>query len=116
VVSGAEASTSHSDQALAALAQAFNVQADVLNTAVQLAEEAIDYGMELGWGPAGNLTRAFYLVPAAEASGALNALAGALTDTASALTALAQSYGASEADTAGLFGQIAGTLEGGEGS
>ena len=109
------ASTSHSDEALAALAQVFNVQADVLNTAIQLADEAIDYGMGLAWGPAGNLTRVLYLVPAAEASGAINALAGALANTASALTALAQTYGASEADTAGLFGQIAGTLGGGEG-
>jgi hypothetical protein len=110
------ASTSHSDEALAALAQAFSVQADVLSTAVQLADEAIDYGMATAWGPAGNLTRALYLVPAAEASGALNALAGALSNTASALSALAQSLGASEADTAGLFDQIAGTLGGGEGS
>jgi hypothetical protein len=104
-------SSSHSDEALSALAQAFNVQADVLNAAITVAEEVIDTGMEFAWGPAGNLARALYLVPASEASGAINALSGALANTAGALTALAQSFGASEADTAGLFDQIGGSLE-----
>jgi len=107
-------STSHSDEALAALAQAFTTQADVLTAALSAAEAVIDVGMEFAWGPAGNLTRALYLVPAVEASGALNALTGALSNTAGALTALAQRYGVSEADTAGLFDQIGGSLTGGE--
>jgi hypothetical protein len=106
------ASTSHSDEALAALAQAFNTQTDVLSTAVQALDEVCDSAMAEAWGSAGDIPRTLYIVPAAEASGALNALAGALANTASALTAMAQTYGASEADTAGLFGQIAGTLGG----
>jgi hypothetical protein len=110
------ASASHSDEALAALAQAFTTQADVLNAALTAAETAIDVGMEFAWGPAGNLTRALYLVPAVEASGALNGIAGALGNTAAALSALSQRYGSSEAETAGLFDQIAGDLAGGEGS
>jgi hypothetical protein len=108
------ASTSHSDQALTALAQAFNTQTDVLSTAIQVVDEVCDSAMAEAWGSAGDMLRALYLVPAAEASGALNALAGALSNTASALTAMAQTYGAGEADTAGLFGQIAGSLGGDE--
>jgi hypothetical protein len=109
-VSGGSGSASHSDEALAALAQAFNVQAQVLEVAITAAEAVIDIGMEFAWGPAGNLTRALYLVPAAGASGAINGLSGALSNTAAALTSLAQSYGASQADTAGLFDQIGGSL------
>jgi hypothetical protein len=110
------ASASHSDEALAALAQAFTTQAQVLEAAITAAELAIDLGMEFAWGPAGNLTRALYLVPAAEASGAINGMCGALSNTAAQLSGLAQSYGASEAETAGLFDQIGGDLGGGEGS
>ena len=99
-----------------ALAEAFTTQADVLNAALTAAELAIDIGMEFAWGPAGNLTRALYLVPAAAASGALNGISGALGNTAAALSALAQSYGTSEASTAGMFDQIGGDLGGGEGS
>jgi hypothetical protein len=101
---------------LAALAQAFTTQADVLNAAITAAEVAIDVGMEFAWGPAGNLTRALYLAPAVAASGAINGISGALSNTAAALSALSQNYGASEAETAGLFDQIGGDLGGGEGS
>ena len=108
------ASASHSGEALAALAQAFNTQADVLMAAQMAMDTACDFAMETAWGPAGNLTRAAYLAPAAIASGALDALSGALSNAGGALAAMAQSYGASEADTTGLFGSIAGSLGGGD--
>jgi|GEM_PF-6039471 len=105
-MTGGAGAYSQSAEGLGALASAFRVQSDALSAA-GMAMTAGESLMESdGWGSAGELERIGYIAAAKAATTAIDALSGVLGAVGNTVAALAESYGATEDETAGLFDQI----------